>query len=78
MRLAIAALLLAFGATAAHAEDWSAFIDHNPQKPLVSKPAPVVVNASKSHSTRVAKVTRTRSKSKAKAKAKARTKSRRR
>ena len=76
MRLAIAALLLAFGATAAHAEDWSAFIDHNPQKPLVSKPAPVVVNASKSKPARVAKATR--SKSKAKAKAKARTKSRRR
>ena len=76
MRLAIAALLLAFGATAAHAEDWSAFIDHTPQKPLVSKPAPVVVKASKSHPTRVAKATK--SKSKAKAKAKARTKSRRR
>jgi hypothetical protein len=76
MRLAIAALLLAFGATAAHAEDWSAFIDHNPQKPLVSKPAPVVVHASKSHSTRVAKATK--SKSKAKTKAKARAKRRRR
>jgi len=76
MRFAIAALLLAFGATAAHAEDWSAFIDHNPQKPLVSKPAPVVVNASKSHPKRVAKTTKSRSK--ARAKAKARTKSRRR
>jgi hypothetical protein len=75
MRLAIAALLLAFGATAAHAEDWSAFIDHNPQKPLVSKPAPVVVNASKSKRTHVSKA---KTKSRAKAKAKARSKRRRR
>jgi hypothetical protein len=74
MRLAIAALLLAFGATAAHAEDWSAFIDHNPQKPLVSKPAPVVVNAAKARPTRVAKATKAKPKPKAKARAKRRRK----
>jgi hypothetical protein len=76
MRLAIAALLLAFGATAAHAEDWSSFIDPNPQKPIASKPAPVVNDAAKAKPTRVAKAT-TKAKPKAKAKAKARTKSRR-
>lgn len=83
MRLVIAALLLVgFGATAARAEDWSAFIDHNPQKPIASKPAPVVVNAAKARPTRVAKASK-RSKVKAKshatshAKVRARAKKRR-
>ena len=74
MRLAIAALLLAFGATAAHAEDWSAYIDPNPSKPIASKPAPVVNDAAKAKPTRVAKAT---TKAKPKTKAKARTKMRR-
>jgi len=38
MRL-IGALAIVMGlATSAVAEDWSEFIDHNPQKPVVSQP----------------------------------------
>jgi len=74
MRLAIAALLLAFGATAAHAEDWSSFIDPNPSKPVTSKPVTVADTGGKP--TRVAKAT-PKAKPKTKAKTKARTKARR-
>ena len=74
MRLAIAALLLAFGATAAHAEDWSSFIDPNPSKPIASKPV-VVADAAKP--TKPAHAAKATSKAKPKAKTKARTKARR-
>ena len=41
MRL-IGALAIVMGlVTAAAAEDWSEFIDHNPQKPVVSQPVQV-------------------------------------
>jgi hypothetical protein len=57
MRLpVVVAILLGLG-TAAYAEDWSSFIDPNPQKPVTSQPAPVVKNAAKAKPTRVAKAT---------------------
>jgi hypothetical protein len=71
MRLPVVlALLLGLG-SAAYAEDWSSFIDHNPQKPIASEPAPVVKNAAKAKPKRVAKAT-ARHKVKARAKKKTR------
>ena len=71
MRLsAVLAILIGLG-SAAYAEDWSSFIDPNPQKPVASQPAPVVQQAAKAKPKRVAKAS-----PKAKVKARAKTKSR--
>ncbi len=70
MRLPIVLAVLVGLGSAAYAEDWSSFIDPNPQKPVASQPAPVVQDAAKPK--RVAKAP-----AKAKVKARAKTKSRR-
>jgi hypothetical protein len=71
MRLFIVVAALIGLGSAAYAEDWSSFIDPNPQKPVTSQPAPVVKDAAKP--TRVAKAS---PKPKAKVKARAKTKRR--
>jgi len=71
MRLPVVLAILVGLGSAAYAEDWSSFIDPNPQKPIASQPAPVVKEAAKPK--RVAKAT-AKPKVKARAKAKARRK----
>ena len=68
MRLPVVLALLVGLTSAAYAEDWSSFIDHNPQKPIASQPAPVVKDAAKPK--RVAKAP---AKHKVKARARAKT-----
>ncbi len=70
MRLSVVLAILVGLGSAAYAEDWSSFIDPNPQKPIASQPAPVVKDAAKPK--RVAKAP-----AKPKVKARAKSKSRR-
>lgn len=68
MRLSVVLAILVGLGSAAYAEDWSSFIDPNPQKPIASQPAPVVKDAAKPK--RVAKAP---AKPKVKARAKSKT-----
>ena len=73
MRLPVVLAILIGLGSAAYAEDWSQYIDHNPSKPIASKPAPVVTDAAKAKPKRVAKAS-AKPKVKARAKAKSRRK----
>ena len=66
MRLPVVLAILVGLGSAAYAEDWSSFIDPNPQKPIASQPAPVVKDAAKPK--RVAKAPPAKAKVKARAK----------